>query len=286
MKINLEGVQYYSGLGDIVLHAWLAEGCKSGPDPLVYHRTRNLELFSLLNLSVESTPGGICLDEVYRQEIADGCRLPRIEYVRRFLQLTTLPARPALHIRDEDEQWADQQISGLSGPLVLLFPQTVWKPREWPPNYWVDLAWALKAPGLETMIFLENEDDRYKNTPNYFWGFSIPKVAAMIKRAALVVACDSFPAHLAGVVGVPTIALMGPTRSTVFAHATNIECLASGGIKCTGCHFRPPFRAACDQGCLSLYRLFPEVVLRRVLEKLNRIPVASLSACNPDYYVI
>jgi hypothetical protein len=67
--------------------------------------------------------------------------------------------------------------------------------------------------------------------------------------------------------------LMGPTRPTVFAHAPAVECLASDAIECTGCHFSAPFRAACDQGCQSLFRLDPDVVLRRVL-RIARGPSA------------
>jgi hypothetical protein len=92
---------------------------------------------------------------------------------------------------------------------------------------------------------------------------------------------DSFPTHLAGAVGVPTLALMGPTRPTVFAHAPAVECLASATIDCTGCHFGPTFRAACDQGCQSLFRLYPDAVLRRVLAILGRSPVPDVAAGGP-----
>jgi hypothetical protein len=74
---------------------------------------------------------------------------------------------------------------------------------------------------------------------------------------------------------------MGPTRPTVFAHAPAVECLASAAIDCTGCHFGPPFRAACDQGCQSLFRLYPDAVLRRVLEILGRSPVPDVAAGGP-----
>src|SRR5215218_4738122 len=72
MKIELEGVQYYRGLGDIAMLAWLAEGSQAGPDPITFHRTNNLDLMHLLGLSVDSAPGGIVLDEVFQVEVADG----------------------------------------------------------------------------------------------------------------------------------------------------------------------------------------------------------------------
>src|SRR5687768_16688551 len=106
MKIELEGVQYDRGLGDIDMLAWLAEGSKAGPDPLVFHRTENLDLMRLLGLDVVSEPGGIVLDDVFRVEVQDGCRRPRLDYIRDFLGVTTPLVRPTLNLSPEDEAWA------------------------------------------------------------------------------------------------------------------------------------------------------------------------------------
>src|SRR5262245_12963658 len=144
MKIDAETARYYSGLGDLVMLAWLAHGAHSHANPMVFHRKRDLALTSLLNLAVDDQPGGICLDDVYRQEVADNCRKPRIEYIREFLGLESPLLRPALRIDDVDQRWANERAEELGHPLVLLFPQSAWKPREWPANYWIDLAWKLK----------------------------------------------------------------------------------------------------------------------------------------------
>ena len=265
MKIDLQRPKYYRGLGDVVMWAWLAEGSSAGPDPLTFHRTQNLDLTGLLGLRVDSEPGGLSLDDAFQVEVADGCQKPRLDYIRQFLGITAPIARPALHISTEDQAWADGLAAEAGSPLVLLFPQSAWKPREWPANYWVDLAWKLKRAGVPTVVMMQGDDARFHNTPNWRYGTPIPRVAALMARAALVIGNDSFPAHLAGTVGVRTLALMGPTTAGVFAHMPDVECLASNGLDCTGCHFRQPFRAACDQGCMSLYRLFPDDVLDRAL---------------------
>jgi ADP-heptose:LPS heptosyltransferase len=188
--------------------------------------------------------------------------------VRDFLKLRNALERPELSIAAEDQKWAAQRAGELGPKLVLLFPQSLWKTREWPANYWVDLSWKLKQAGASVLVLIQNEDTRFQNTPLFQWNTPIPRLAALMQRAALVIGNDSFPAHLAGTVGTPTIALLGPTRPTVFAHMSNVDCLASGRIDCTGCHFQAPFRAACDQGCMSLYRLFPDDVLKHALVKL------------------
>jgi ADP-heptose:LPS heptosyltransferase len=179
--------------------------------------------------------------------------------------------RPTLRLAHEHRRWASDRLREFGGePLIVLFPQTAWVTREWPPSYWVDLSWKLKSAGVATLVLLSSKDERFTNTPTYWWGTPIERLAALIERAALVVGNDSFPAHLAGTIGVPTLAVMGPTRPTVFAHAETVECVASAAIECTGCHFSPPFRAACDQGCQSLFRLFPDTVFAKVLERVGR----------------
>lgn len=273
LKIDLEVTNGYSGLGDIAMLAWLAEGCRRAGQPLRFHRTRNLELMALFDLAVDPEPGGISLAAAYRAELADRGRLPRLDYIRRHLNVAAPEAPPPVRIPAADREWAGERVGELGGPLVLLFPQTAWVTREWPVSYWIDLAWQLRAVGVPTVTLLSHQDDRFANTPLYWWGTSLERLAAMIERAALVVGNDSFPAHLAGSLQVPTLALMGPTRPTVFAHAPSVECLASIAIDCTGCHFGLPFRAACDQGCHSLFRLFPEGVLNCILRKLRGSPI-------------
>jgi hypothetical protein len=269
LKIDLESCKGYSGLGDIVMLSWLAEGCRREGQPIVFHRKRNLDLMGLFGLTADPEPGGVCLDDAYKSEVADRCRRPRLDYIRQFLNVTAPPARPTPRIAAEHREWAADRVSELGGPPVILFPQTAWVTREWPASYWVDLSWRLKAADIPVLVLMSPKDERFTNTPLYWWGTPLDRLAALVERAALVVGNDSFPAHLAGAIGVPTIALMGPTRPTVFAHAPAVECLASDAIDCTGCHFSPPFRAACDQGCQSLFRLYPDVVFRRVLQKLH-----------------
>lgn len=267
IKIDLESGLAYTGLGDLVMVSWLATGRRERDPPLVVHRLRNLDLAALVGLSVDPHPGGLSLAPAFEQELADRGRRPRLDYIRDFLGVTMPAVPPPIQIAPDVAAWADQRLRELGHPLVLLFPQTAWRTREWPASYWVDVAWKLKERGVPVLLLMAPKDDRFTNTPLFWWGLSIEQTAALIQRAALVVGNDSFPAHLAGALGVPTLALLGPTRPTVFAHAPAVECLTST-LDCTGCHFGTPFRAACDQGCLSLFRLFPEDIVHRIAERL------------------
>jgi hypothetical protein len=88
----------------------------------------------------------------------------------------------------------------------------------------------------------------------------------MVRRAHLVIAGDTGPAHLSGTVGTRTLAICGPTRGEiVFGHDRNVTpvALSREMLGCTGCHFSPTFgfREACRAGgCQALMRLAPHEV--------------------------
>lgn len=268
MKIDLETARYYAGLGDLVMWSWLAAGAKQAKVPLVFHRRRDTSLLSMFGAEVTDDVGGLVLDDVYRTEMNERGQRARIDYLREALPSTVPAVRPTVQLAVEDTEWALQTRHELGSPLVLLFPQTAWKPREWPASYWVDLAWQLANHHYSVALFYQGDDARYRNTPRFYWNTSISRIAALMQHASLVIGNDSFPAHLAGTLGVPTLALMGPTRGSVFAHIPNVTCITSA-LDCTGCHFQTPFRAACDQGCQSLFRLFPDDVLTFALSMLR-----------------
>src|SRR5687767_2597238 len=155
MKIDLESGEGYAGLGDICMLAWLAEGCARAGQPLTFHRKRNLDVMALFGLTVDPQSGGVRLNEAYARELADRCRRPRLDYVRELLGIAAEPARPTLRLAPEHRQWAADRTRELGdGPLVLLFPQTAWVTRAWPPSYWVDLAWKLKSAGVPPLVLL------------------------------------------------------------------------------------------------------------------------------------
>jgi ADP-heptose:LPS heptosyltransferase len=163
-------------------------------------------------------------------------------------------------------------------PRVAMFPGAAWRVRSWPIAYYIDLAENLKSTGIAVIGLGAKESDVQGFPGFWWWGLPISKVAAMIRRADLVVANDSGPAHLSGAIGVKTLAICGPTKGRlVFGHDENIfpVTLNSRALECTGCHFSPifGFRDACRfGGCQALMRLVPDAVipaLRRLLDKPN-----------------
>lgn len=107
------------------------------------------------------------------------------------------------------------------GPLVIIHPFGAYAEKEWPPERYarlierlVEMQWArvvvTGAPGDETRA---SELAQICATPfeNLAGMTSLPALAAVIRKSDLVITSDGGPMHLAAAVGVPIIALFGPT---------------------------------------------------------------------------
>jgi hypothetical protein len=278
-RINTTVGEHFTGLGDMVLLAWVAEGTRDAVDPISFFATRgNLKILRLLGQDVSESASGaeVVVSSAYRKELDDGGAKLRLDYVREVLGIDTPFKRPMVQLSADALAWAEATRGQLAGELVLLFPQTLWEGRAWPPVYWVELAWMLKRRNVAAVVMLRNEDKRFTNTPHFLWGYDLEKVAALMSVSKLVVSNDSGPAHLSGTIGVPTMVTCGPTRSTcVYGHIPDVIALSNDEPPlCTGCHFQPPYRAACDLACQALYALKPHVVLGRAISKIAQINTA------------
>lgn len=275
-RIDTTTGEHSRGIGDMVSLAWVAEGSRNTANHVSFYATgTNLTVLKLLEQDVTDQPIGneIVLRNAYRNELNErGARL-RLEYMREELGLETPFQRPRFAVPSEASAWASGIKQQFNSDLVLLFPQTLFEGRGWPPAYWIELAWFLKQRNVAPIILLASEDKRFANTPYRLWGFDMARVVALVALSKVVVANDSGPAHLAGTMGVPTFVTAGPTRpSCVFGHIPEVTALTSEDPPyCAGCHFGGRYRAACDEACQVLYALKPHSVLGRVIEKLARI---------------
>lgn len=273
-RINTTIGDGYVGLGDMVSLAWIAEGTRDTSDPIsFYAKGVNHTVLKLLEQDVTDQPIGtsVAISNAYATELADGGAKLRLDYIRDLLGIRTPHKRPKLRIPADAMEWAIQTRQGYGEKdLVLLFPQTLWRSRAWPAAYWVDLAWSLNDRNVTVVTMLADEDKHFTNTPHYMWGFDLNKVSALMSLAKMVVGNDSGPVHISGTMGVPTIVTCGPTRpACVFGHIPEIITLTNDEPPhCTGCHFKPPFRAACDQGCQALFALKPPAVMGRIVSEL------------------
>ncbi len=107
--------------------------------------------------------------------------------------------------------------AGLAGrPWVLLHPGAGKEANRWPVEHWAALAARLRERGLVVVVTglaHEREDNARVASAatalDLTGSLGLRELAALCKRAALVVAGDTGPLHLAGAVGTPVVGIFG-----------------------------------------------------------------------------
>ncbi|HNX90300.1 MAG TPA: lipopolysaccharide heptosyltransferase II [Candidatus Omnitrophota bacterium] len=111
------------------------------------------------------------------------------------------------------------------GDIIVLNPGGNWGAKRWPQKYFAELAEMLikKYPGAEIVISGAKKDIGLAGAILKDTGCArcmslagkthIKELAALFKKAKLVISSDSGPMHLASAVGSPTLAIFGPTSA-------------------------------------------------------------------------
>jgi len=114
------------------------------------------------------------------------------------------------------ERWAEALVAG-SGPVALLAPTAGWGAKQWPAEKFGELGNRL-AKGFRVLVNAAREDEPTALAVVRTGGGSarivvcgVGELVALTRRVALVVGGDSGPVHLAAALGVPVVALYGPT---------------------------------------------------------------------------
>lgn len=115
--------------------------------------------------------------------------------------------------RTAAERWLAER--GLSGGYVALAPGSIWGTKRWP--YYGELAGKLVRP----VVVVGGPDDRSLGEEivalsggrahNAAGALSLLGSAVLIQRARVLVTNDSAPLHLATAMGIPIVAVFGPT---------------------------------------------------------------------------
>lgn len=92
-------------------------------------------------------------------------------------------------------------------PFVLACPFAGWAAKQWPIDYYTELASMVKATGHELVLNVAERTDTnlWQHISN------LPGLIDATRRAKAVVGLDSGPLHLAAALGKPGVALFGPT---------------------------------------------------------------------------
>ena len=110
-------------------------------------------------------------------------------------------------------------------PFVHMHPASRWRFKCWPAERNAALADRLAEQGHRVVMtaapgetpFIDEIVRRMKSPPvNLAGKLSLKELGALTARARLFVGVDSMPMHLAAAMGVPTVALFGPSSEAVW----------------------------------------------------------------------
>jgi len=119
------------------------------------------------------------------------------------------------------EEWADNWAAEVVGSrrLAVLAASAGWGAKRWPAEKFGKLAQGLAAMGFEVAVNAPRKDDALaaeviaaSEGAAKIVVCNVTGLIALLRRTSLLVGGDSGPVHLAAALGVPLVALYGPTR--------------------------------------------------------------------------
>jgi lipopolysaccharide heptosyltransferase I len=167
--------------------------------------------------------------------------------------------------------------------LAAINPMARWPTKLWEPQYFAALAERLEREGIR-VVFTGGESDkpaideiaRFMTRPlrRLDGKTSLITLAALYRRAQVVVTTDSGPMHLAAAVGTSVVALFGPTAPWRTGPYGSNHVILRADLSCSPC-----FKKQClttvyeERACMK--RLTVDTVAQAVLAKIAAAPLTA-----------
>ena len=167
-----------------------------------------------------------------------------------------LPPWPAAE-RWVDHAWEEAGIRPLERVCVI-HPAARWATKRWPAERFAMLADRLAGEGGWRVVLVAGAGERdqaaevsaMSKRPHLDLSgqTTLPQLAAVLRRAALLVTNDSGPMHLAVAVGTPVVALFGPTEPRAVGPYGPGHMVLWKAVDCSSCTRQHCVR---DLACLT-----------------------------------
>ncbi len=146
-----------------------------------------------------------------------------------------------------------QKIEPHAGGYAVVHPGSTWPSRQWPVDSFGELARRIVSDlSLEVLVTASGDVERSRaeavagGAPSGVKAapaLGLDELAALVKDAALFVGGDTGPMHLASGMGVPTVAIFGPTLRERRGPRGELSRAVDAGLGCSGCGRRVcPYR--------------------------------------------
>lgn len=162
------------------------------------------------------------------------------------------------------------------GPYALINPGAAWPNKRWPPARFGDVARGLAAQyGLASVVLWgPGELDAARAIVSAAGGAAtlapettLPDLVAIARGARLMISGDTGPLHIAAAVGVPVVAVFGPTNPARNGPWAADDVSLSKYETCD-CHYERRCRRPADAWCLGM--IGADAVLQAVDVRLAR----------------
>jgi lipopolysaccharide heptosyltransferase I len=167
---------------------------------------------------------------------------------------------------------ARERLAAHPEPFVLLHPGAGWANKRYPPDWWGKAArliraqtglatWVAAAPGEEELA--AGVEAASRGAAQISPAPDLATLAALIRRARLMLGGDSGPTHLAHALGTPVLMLMGPTDPERHGPYAAPDHALYKRLPCSFCYQRLAETKAC------LLEIPPHRVAERAAELLT-----------------
>ncbi|MBI5685616.1 MAG: glycosyltransferase family 9 protein [Verrucomicrobia bacterium] len=144
------------------------------------------------------------------------------------LGLRADPPHPRLFPNAADRAFAEQFLAPITNhelpiTVVAIHPGSGGEHKVWPTDRWAAvIRWLREQHRCDILLIGGEADDAARRALAPFnlpaaWNLPLPQLAAVLERCALFAGHDSGITHLAAAVGIPTLALFGPTSPDIWA---------------------------------------------------------------------
>ena len=175
-------------------------------------------------------------------------RIHRVKYYHHLLESLGKPPEPqapAIEVAPADDEWAVERLPK-GRPLVGINPgATYGEAKQWFPDRFIETARRLaKKRGASFAVVggpAERElGDRVAAeigpaAVSLAGRTSLPQLAAVIRRCSLFLTNDTGPMHVAAAVGVPIVAIFGPTDWVATPPYGDAHSIVRKPIECSPC---------------------------------------------------
>jgi lipopolysaccharide heptosyltransferase II len=184
---------------------------------------------------------------------------------------------PSFFLDSESERFAADFMSAAnlaSGSFISFNIGGGWATKRWPAEKFVELSKIIGSTIHQPVVVLygpseEKEAEGICRSSGAILApqTSLKQMGALLKSSRLLVTNDSGPMHIAAALGVPTLAIFGPTNPRLQGPYGNIsEIVRNEKLDCLECNL-----TECPIGNLCMKELEPATVFEHLLKLISKI---------------